>query len=112
MDPGTITQPGDNSGFREKVSIASQYDHCKNSFYKLLENTETSNDKTIAQRLLNEFGRFKVWAGNVGAHRTGRVSLDYRLREASHIHNELTHLLGQLSKTLDKGEFVFFPWCF
>ena len=105
MDPGTLTQPGDTSGSIEKVSIASQCVHCKNSFDKLLENPQISNDQAITQRLLNEFGRFKIWAGNVGAHRTGRVSLDYRLQEASHIHKELAKLLGQLNGALEKGGF-------
>jgi hypothetical protein len=34
----------------------------------------------------NEFGRYKVWAGNVGAAHRGRahrLSLDYRLKDAS-----------------------------
>lgn len=34
----------------------------------------------------NEFDRYKVWAGNVGAGHSGRnyrISLDYRLRDAS-----------------------------
>ena len=46
-----------------------------------------------------------MWAGNAGAHRTGRVSLDYRLREASHVYKELTNLLGELTKKLEDGEF-------
>ena len=107
MDPGTATQPGDASGSIAKVSIASQYAHCENSFYELLQNLETPNDEAqaVAQRLLDEFGRFRVWAGNAGAHRAGRVSLDYRLREASHIHAELTELLGELNKDLAEGRF-------
>ena len=88
-----------------KVSIASQYAHCKNSFSQLLENVEKLDDRAVSQQLLNEFGRFKVWAGNAGAHRTGRVSLDYRLREASHIYDELTKLLGELKNNLAQGGF-------
>ena len=101
MDLGTATQPGD-------ASIASKYAHCRDSFNKLLQSLETSNetsDKAVARTLMDEFGRFKVWAGNAGAHRTGGVSLDYRLREAPHIHGELTELLEELNQDLDKGTF-------
>ena len=105
MDPGTEPQPDDASGFMAKVSIASQYAQCENSFYILLQNLKTSNDQAVVQRLVDEFGRFRVWAGNAGAHRTGRVSLDYRLREASHIHAELIELLEDLNKDLEEGGF-------
>ena len=99
MDTGTATKSG------TKVPLASQYTYCEYSFNKLLENVERSNDQAAAQRLRNELGRFRVWAGNAGAHRTGRVSLDFRLREASHIYKELTKLLGELNKKLEAGEF-------
>lgn len=87
-----------------KVSIATQYLRCDNSFHELLQVLETSNDQAFAQRILDEFGRFRVWAGNSGAHRVGRVSLDYRLREASHLHEELVELLEELNKNLEEGE--------
>lgn len=103
MDAVITTQPGGTSGTVRKASIASQYAHCKNCFSKLLTNIETSNHQAFGQRLQNEFGRFRVWAGNVGAHRAGRVSLDHRLREASHIYEELTKLLGELNKNLEEG---------
>lgn len=109
MAPGTVTKPDDALGSIVKPSITSQYSDCKNLFDKLLKNLETLDKKAIAQRLRDEFGRFRVWAGNAGAHRTGRVSLDYRLREASHIHAELTKLLGELNRALEKGEFYIFP---
>ena len=98
MDPETATRPG------PRVPIASQYAQCEQFFSKLIEIVEKSNDQAVALQLLNEFGRFRVWAGNAGAHRTaGRVSLDYRLREASHIYEELTKLLGELKKNLEQG---------
>ena len=99
------TQPYGALGTITKVRIASQYERCKNSFNLLLEDL---NDQTIAERLLNEFGRFRVWAGNSGAHRTGRVSLDHRLREAPHLHEELTKLLRELNGDLEEGGF--FPY--
>lgn len=105
MDTETTTQPGGASRSRLKVSIASQYTHCRNSFHRLLQNPEISNNQAVNQTLLDEFGRFKAWAGNTGAHRTGKVSLDYRLREAPHIHAELVDLLRELNQDLEEGEF-------
>ena len=102
MDQGIATQ---FSGTITNVPISSQYDHCKNSFNKLLKNLETSDHQAFGQRLLNELGRLRVWAGNAGAHRTGRVSLDYRLREASDVYEELAKLLGKLNKNLGQGGF-------
>ena len=97
------------SGTISKVLIASQYERCRNSFNLLLENID---DQAIAQKLFNEFGRLRVWAGNSGAHRTGRVSLDYRLREASHLREELIKLLGELNEDLEEGGFFPLPGTF
>ncbi|KAK4229267.1 hypothetical protein QBC38DRAFT_508389 [Podospora fimiseda] len=36
----------------------------------------------------NELSRFKVWCGNMGAHRSGMSSLDYRLRDAIHLKDQ------------------------
>src|SRR5437764_8569286 len=41
----------------------------------------------------DELGRFRIWSGNIGAHRKGRSSLDYRLRDASHISRRVIDLL-------------------
>lgn len=54
----------------------------------------------------DQVARFKIWAGNIGAHQKGRDSLDYRLREASHIRVQTVRLLGDLWETLQDGEFL------
>lgn len=51
----------------------------------------------------NEQTRFKMWAGNLGAHQSGRASLDYRLREAPHIHEQIINLLIDLSESLQEA---------
>ncbi|KAK3896368.1 hypothetical protein C8A05DRAFT_20639, partial [Staphylotrichum tortipilum] len=40
-------------------------------------------------------------AGNLGAHQSGRASLDYRLREAPHLHKQVIYLLEDLTQSLD-----------
>ncbi len=54
----------------------------------------------------DHLARFKIWAGNIGAHRKGRSSLDYRLREASHIRAQVVRLLGDLLEALQDGELL------
>lgn len=49
--------------------------------------------------------RFKIWCGNIGAHQTGtRSSLDYRLRDASHIRKQVVRILASLSTSLVDGK--------
>ncbi|KAK1775129.1 hypothetical protein QBC45DRAFT_480854, partial [Copromyces sp. CBS 386.78] len=51
----------------------------------------------------NELGRFRVWVANLGAHRTGKSSLDYRLRDASNIRTQVINLLNDLFECLQDG---------
>ena len=54
-----------------------------------------------------ELGRLRVWTANVGAHQTGQSSLDFRLRDASHISEEVVKLLRDLSDVLEETlEFI------
>ena len=105
MDSETGPQPADASRSIAKVSLASQYALCKDSFNKLLQSLAALDDHAVTQRLLNEFGKFRVWGGNTGVYHTGRGSLDYRLREAPHIYEKLTKFLDELNKNLEEGGF-------
>jgi hypothetical protein len=59
---------------------------------------------TLVQTVISDqLSRFKLWAGNIGAHRTGRSSLDYRLRDSSHLHTQVMRLLDDLSTSLNEG---------
>jgi hypothetical protein len=46
----------------------------------------------------DELGRLRVWAANIGAHQAGLSSLDYRLRDASHIKAQIVRLLEGLAR--------------
>lgn len=89
-------------------SIASWYGVCIESFGRLCDLLRVSESEFSSQisllALQNEIGRFRVWAGNVGAHRGGRTSLDHRLREASQVHEQVTKLLSDLGGALQEGE--------
>ncbi|KGO59450.1 hypothetical protein PEX2_074300 [Penicillium expansum] len=74
----------------------------------LKEFTESTNSGALTRyenevskhRWLDELGRLRVWAGNIGAHQTGQSSLDYRLRDASHLKDETVKLLQRLLRLL------------
>lgn len=90
---------------------------CLSAFRSLLALQDgglEDEDGTQVVRLQDDFARFKVWAGNIGAHRTGRGSLEYRLRDASHIRIEVLRLLEELSELLDDGRAILkgerVPW--
>lgn len=76
-------------------------------------NGDALKEKSL-QKIRDEHTRFKIWSGNIGAHRLGMSSLDYRLRDSSHIHDQMVRLLQDLRSLLEdviaiiSGEKV--PW--
>lgn len=91
----------EGSHFPIQASISSHYKRCMHSFANLLRCGKL--DSSILPSVQDDLGRFRVWAANTGAHRIGRVSLDYRLREASHIYAQVAKLLGELYNDLEEG---------
>ncbi|RPB16180.1 hypothetical protein P167DRAFT_353330 [Morchella conica CCBAS932] len=89
------------------LSIASLYDVCVGSFNQLFNLLQEPNCDFSSQlsktALEEELGRFRVWAGNSGAHRNGQVSLDHKLREAYHVHQTVRDLLGDLDDALKEA---------
>ncbi|KAI5791092.1 hypothetical protein EDC01DRAFT_616360, partial [Geopyxis carbonaria] len=83
--------------------INSFYLACAKCFQSLT--TDTNNCEKLSQleqsALNEEFTRFRVWSHNSGAHRGGRMSLDYRLREASKVKQQVIELLDELRKSLE-----------
>jgi len=84
--------------------ISSSFRMCVDSFRRLFDSLEESDSgENFVSRLRDETGRFRIWAENAGAHRTGRVSLDHRLREASNVKRTILDLLVALDEDLQKG---------
>lgn len=54
----------------------------------------------------DEFGRFRVWAANIGALQKGHSSLDYRLRNAPLIRDNVQRLLKELHECLQESTSV------
>ncbi|KAG6986645.1 hypothetical protein G7Y79_00075g099170 [Physcia stellaris] len=49
-----------------------------------------------------------MWAANIGAHKTGQSSLDFRLRDASHIRNQILKLLKHVEASIDSAQELLF----
>ncbi|OCL02070.1 hypothetical protein AOQ84DRAFT_383049 [Glonium stellatum] len=87
-----------------QASIATHVENCLKAFSTLCVGLQSSNRANSYQIHLSdvkdEFGRFRIWSGNIGAHRTGRSSLSYRLRDASHLKSRVIELLTDLKEAL------------
>jgi hypothetical protein len=97
------------------ISISDCFDSCESWFEKLtaaLENPTRDFGDELPLPVVQEVrGKFRVWAGTVGAHHrpTSRLSLDYRLREStSYLEQNLT-MLRSLESTLSSGELAHTP---
>jgi hypothetical protein len=53
--------------------------------------------------ILDEFDRFKIWSGNLGARQKGHASLDWRLRDAEVMTTSIRKLLNMLGEQLENG---------
>jgi hypothetical protein len=95
------------------ATIASVLNDCLKEF------TDSTTSGVLAKfenevsqrRWLDELGRLRVWASNIGAHQTGQSSLDYRLRDASHLKGETIKCLQRtlqvllnLREVIEEGE--------
>ena len=100
------------AGFLPNSAIASRCGDCRTLFLHLSNAiqgnlSDSSNRYHITESFVqDELGRFRVWLGNVGAHRSGRISLDYRLREAASMRDSVLELLKDLGDNIREGPFI------
>ena len=92
------------------LGISNPVTNCLKLFQRLLSvdsptSTNTSN-QSILSSLREEEARFKVWVGNIGAHKTGRSSLEYRLRDASHIQKQVVELIADLTGLVEDARAI------
>lgn len=79
------------------------------SCMELLENlVKLSGDSDVVRKAdaIDVHGRFKLWAGNMGALHlfTVKTSLDFRLRENPKVSNRITELLEELNECVGDGK--------
>ena len=84
------------------ASISNAFKTCISLFESLIPRLEGDNVTSWN----DELGRLKIWGGNLGAHQTGQASLDHRLRNASHIRQNIVELLDSLCQALRDFEEV------
>ncbi|KAJ6026523.1 hypothetical protein N7460_011340 [Penicillium canescens] len=58
-------------------------------------------EEVSLQSWKDEMGRLRIWSANIGAHQRGQSSLDFHLRDASHI-RRLEDLLNDLKEVLEE----------
>jgi hypothetical protein len=81
-----------------KDTISQALNQCLRNFTAVTESEALARYETEVprRRWLDELGRLRVWSGNIGAHQSGQSSLDYRLRDASHLKVETIKLLNRM----------------
>lgn len=105
MEPKTAAPEADSGVLISKV--VSNIAHDFVSLAEALRNEQDFSVQVPPSRIDDEFSRFKLWAGNIAAHRTGRRSLEYRLRDAAHLKTATISSLGELADTLSNGTYNF-----
>ncbi len=87
--------------------IARTSRHCSQLFDRLfsLLDDKTSDQLISSAACLDEFGRFRLWANNIGAFLNieQRNSLDFRLRDASKFCSRIVEFLEDLAEALNDG---------
>ncbi|OJD38859.1 macro domain-containing protein [Diplodia corticola] len=92
------------------VSIRAHTIACSRSFRLLaaaLESGPSEHRSLIDPTSLeDEYGRFRVWSGNLGAQQKGHSSLDYRLRDSPLLHSNVLKLLHELEINCNEARAV------
>ncbi|KAH7223000.1 hypothetical protein BKA60DRAFT_668921 [Fusarium oxysporum] len=96
--------------------IAAVVTQCIDCFGKIVRapTNLAPNSPTFGRDMADQQTRFNVWAGNIGAHRTGLSSLDYRLRDSSQIEDQVLSLLKDLIELMQDAHDILMgnevPW--
>ena len=92
------------------TSIPALSNSCFNALKNICSRIEreTTSDTELTQisRWQDELGRLRLWAANIGAHRMGQSSLEFRLKDSSHIRQQVTNLLLDLGQMFQEVEEV------
>ena len=92
------------------ISISSSIIACLKSFNKFIEEISHLQRADMGSLKFkaweDELGRLRMWAANIGAHQTGQSSLDFRLRDASHVREQIIKLLQGLLRRLQDARDV------
>lgn len=80
---------------------------CQRHFITLIDTlrrvTGELESELSTRTVEDELGRFRVWASNIGAMTSGRASMDYRMRNAGYLRENVKSLLEDLKQSLGEG---------
>jgi len=84
---------------------------CREKFQLLIEITaelqpagEVADDIYGTDWIKEQYARFKIWAGNIGAFAEGHASLDYRLRDNLSTQKFMLDFLVALTDFIHRGK--------
>ena len=92
--------------------ISAAVKRCLRSFDRILRLAKRQPREESDELGLNlkawedEQGRFRMWTANIGAHQSGQSSLDYRLKDASHLRLQVLGLLQDLQERIEEAQDV------
>lgn len=90
-------------------TIAQLGFECQRQIEVLYAKLESDNAQAeLSMAVGDELGRFRLWASNIGALNTGRASLDYRVRDAEYLDQNIKSLLQDLKESLIEGSSTLF----
>ncbi|KAK5047756.1 hypothetical protein LTR84_006421 [Exophiala bonariae] len=86
-----------------ETNISSSYRRCASSLEKTIANKDLEAEASSVPLALWEdvLVRLKLFASKIGAHQTGTMSLDYRLREATHLRDRLLKTLSSIDNAIE-----------
>ncbi|RDW59873.1 hypothetical protein BP6252_12960 [Coleophoma cylindrospora] len=89
------------------AAIAEYTLWCMKGFSRLIATLATGEqehrESMPPATIKNEYGRLRIWSGNLGALQSGRSSLDFRLRESLVMQSNVTKLLIKLNQILQRS---------
>lgn len=92
LDKGVVPEEGTDTS----PLIWTVHDDCHFAFERLIEALQNPvrdyRGQLPVHEVQEEFDKYKIWAGNVGAGHFGKrheISLDYRLREAKFLKDQV-----------------------
>ncbi|ETS78936.1 hypothetical protein PFICI_08789 [Pestalotiopsis fici W106-1] len=87
-------------------SIANVVSVCLDQFDEISEAASLLQPQLLglSGTINDERDRFSVYVRNIGAHQTDRRSLDFRLRDASHIRSQIFSLLQSMQESLQDAK--------
>lgn len=79
-------------------SLSELFRSCLSALSQLISQLQLKNNINCnVSTIENDLGKLRAWANSTGAHRNGRVSLDYRLRHADDLFASVSVLLKEIA---------------